>query len=214
MESTKMKSYYLWLISTCRNSELSSAIIAFSRVNCPIILFENVAKIFNFIKSLLQHPLIFNSTSIDFPLSNCSNSGIHTVGILTQYQPLILNTHVEIGQPWDLDRQHGGVQLLAPYASEDGLKWYMGTANAIYENRTFLDIYNPDYVLILSGDHIYKMDYSKMFTWNSAYTIESKKFFGLNKEAGLLSDRNDRKSVTRLIKNSKNAYISCESFNK
>jgi len=103
---------------------------------------------------------------IDFPLSNCSNSGIHTVGILTQYQPLILNTHVEIGQPWDLDRQHGGVQLLAPYASEDGLKWYMGTANAIYENRTFLDIYNPDYVLILSGDHIYKMDYSKMLDYH------------------------------------------------
>ena len=103
---------------------------------------------------------------IDFPLSNCSNSGIHTVGILTQYQPLILNTHVEIGQPWDLDRQRGGVQLLAPYASEDGLKWYMGTANAIYENRTFIDMYNPDYVLILSGDHIYKMDYSKMLDYH------------------------------------------------
>lgn len=103
---------------------------------------------------------------IDFTLSNCSNSGIHTVGILTQYQPLVLNSHVEIGQPWDLDRQHGGVKLLAPYASEDGLKWYMGTANAIYENRTFLDIYSPDYVLILSGDHIYKMDYSKMLDYH------------------------------------------------
>lgn len=103
---------------------------------------------------------------IDFTLSNCSNSGIHTVGILTQYQPLVLNSHVEIGQPWDLDRQNGGVKLLAPYASEDGLKWYMGTANAIYENRTFLDIYNPDYVLILSGDHIYKMDYSKMLDYH------------------------------------------------
>lgn len=103
---------------------------------------------------------------IDFTLSNCSNSGIHTVGILTQYQPLVLNSHVEIGQPWDLDRPHGGVKLLAPYASEDGLKWYMGTANAIYENRTFLDIYDPDYVLILSGDHIYKMDYSKMLDYH------------------------------------------------
>ena len=103
---------------------------------------------------------------IDFTLSNCSNSGIHTVGILTQYQPLILNSHVEIGQPWDLDRQSGGVKLLAPYANEDGLKWYKGTANAVYENRTFLDIYNPDYVLILSGDHIYKMDYSKMLDYH------------------------------------------------
>lgn len=103
---------------------------------------------------------------IDFTLSNCSNSGIHTVGILTQYQPMILNNHVEIGQPWDLDRKYGGVKLLAPFASKDGLKWYLGTANAIYENRTFLDIYKPEYVLILSGDHIYKMDYSKMLDYH------------------------------------------------
>lgn len=99
---------------------------------------------------------------IDFPLSNCSNSGIYTVGILTQYQPMVLNSHVEIGQPWDLDRKFGGVKLLPPYANQDGLKWYLGTANAIYENMTFMEMSNPEYVLILSGDHIYKMDYSKM----------------------------------------------------
>lgn len=99
---------------------------------------------------------------IDFPLSNCSNSGIYTVGILTQYQPMVLNSHVEIGQPWDLDRKFGGVKLLPPYANQDGFKWYLGTASAIYENMAFMETRNPDYVLILSGDHIYKMDYSKM----------------------------------------------------
>lgn len=103
---------------------------------------------------------------IDFTLSNCSNSGIHTVGILTQYQPLLLNSHVEIGQPWDLDRKYGGVKLLPPYANQEGLKWYLGTANAVFENLTFMDIYHPDYVLILSGDHIYKMDYSKMLDYH------------------------------------------------
>ena len=99
---------------------------------------------------------------IDFTLSNCSNSGIYTVGILTQYQPLELNSHVEIGEPWDLDRNNGGVKILPPYTNQDGLKYYLGTANAIFENMTFMDNYNPDYVLILSGDHIYKMDYAKM----------------------------------------------------
>lgn len=99
---------------------------------------------------------------IDFTLSNCANSNIDTVGILTQYQPLALNSHVGIGIPWDLDRRHGGVRILPPYTSVEGGKWYLGTANAIYENINFIQMYDPEYVLILSGDHIYKMDYSKM----------------------------------------------------
>lgn len=103
---------------------------------------------------------------IDFPLSNCSNSGIDTVGVLTQYQPLILNTHIGIGSPWDLDRRNGGVALLPPFMQEDGGNWYKGTANAIYQNISFVDHYDPEYVLILSGDHIYKMDYSKMLEYH------------------------------------------------
>lgn len=99
---------------------------------------------------------------IDFTLSNCANSNIDTVGILTQYQPLALNSHVGIGIPWDLDRRHGGVRILPPYTSAEGGKWYLGTANAIYENLNFIQMYDPEYVLILSGDHIYKMDYAKM----------------------------------------------------
>ncbi len=99
---------------------------------------------------------------IDFALSNCSNSGIDTVGILTQYKPQMLNAHIGIGTPWDLDRVHGGAAMLPPYMSEAGGDWYKGTANAIYQNLNFLDDYNPEYVLILSGDHIYKMDYRKM----------------------------------------------------
>jgi glucose-1-phosphate adenylyltransferase len=97
---------------------------------------------------------------IDFTLSNCANSDIHTVGVLTQYHPLILNSHIGIGVPWDLDRRDGGVTILQPYVGQGGGRWYKGTANAIYENISFIDSYNPDYVLILSGDHIYKMDYS------------------------------------------------------
>lgn len=99
---------------------------------------------------------------IDFPLSNCSNSGIDTVGILTQYKPLELNDYVSSGKPWDLDRTNGGVHILPPYHNQDGGNWYKGTANAIYQNIEFLERYNPEYVLILSGDHIYKMDYSEM----------------------------------------------------
>lgn len=99
---------------------------------------------------------------IDFTLSNCSNSGIDTVGVLTQYQPLALNSHIGIGVPWDLDRNNGGVTLLPPYMDESGGDWYKGTANAIYQNTNFIDSYDPEYVLILSGDHVYKMDYSKM----------------------------------------------------
>ena len=99
---------------------------------------------------------------IDFPLSNCINSGIDTVGVLTQYQPLALNEYIGNGQPWDLDRNFGGVHVLSPYQKKAKSAWYEGTANAIYQNLNFIKMYNPEYVLILSGDHIYKMDYSKM----------------------------------------------------
>ena len=99
---------------------------------------------------------------IDFPLSNCINSGIDTVGVLTQYQPLELSEYIGSGKPWDLDRVHGGVHILPPYQQIKGSEWYKGTANAIYQNINFIERYNPEYVLILSGDHIYKMDYSLM----------------------------------------------------
>lgn len=99
---------------------------------------------------------------IDFPLSNCINSGIDTVGVLTQYQPLVLNEYIGNGQPWDLDRAFGGVHILSPYQGKARSTWYEGTANAIYQNMHFMKMYNPDYVLILSGDHIYKMDYAAM----------------------------------------------------
>src|SRR5665647_913116 len=103
---------------------------------------------------------------IDFSLSNCSNSDIDTVGVLTQYQPLALNAHIGIGSPWDLDRRDGGVSMLAPYQSEDGANWYKGTADAIFQNTNYIDSFDPEYVLILSGDHIYKMDYSKMLDYH------------------------------------------------
>ena len=104
---------------------------------------------------------------IDFVLSNCSNSGIDTVGVLTQYKPQILNSHIGMGSHWDLDRINGGVYILQPYMNEqqEG-HWYNGTANAIYKNMDFIDTYNPEYVLVLSGDHIYKMDYSKMLEFH------------------------------------------------
>ena len=103
---------------------------------------------------------------IDFPLSNCINSGIDTVGVLTQYQPLKLNTHIGIGIPWDLDRNIGGVTVLPPYEKSGNSEWYTGTANAIYQNLDYMETYNPDYVLILSGDHIYKMDYEVMLDFH------------------------------------------------
>ncbi|WP_093043387.1 glucose-1-phosphate adenylyltransferase [Thalassobacillus cyri] len=106
---------------------------------------------------------------IDFPLSNCTNSGIDTVGVLTQYEPLILNSYIGIGSDWDLDRKYGGVSVLPPYVqSEEGGGWYTGTANAIYRNIKFLTQYEPDHVLVLSGDHIYKMDYSDMLDYHKA----------------------------------------------
>ncbi|WP_305778187.1 glucose-1-phosphate adenylyltransferase [Jeotgalibacillus sp. R-1-5s-1] len=103
---------------------------------------------------------------IDFTLSNCTNSGIDTVGVLTQYQPLVLNSYIGIGSAWDLDRRNGGVTVLPPYTEASGVKWYSGTANAIYQNLNYIEQYNPEYVLILSGDHIYKMDYSKMLDYH------------------------------------------------
>ncbi|PKM51523.1 MAG: glucose-1-phosphate adenylyltransferase [Firmicutes bacterium HGW-Firmicutes-7] len=99
---------------------------------------------------------------IDFPLSNCINSGIDTVGVLTQYEPLKLNRHIGIGIPWDLDRSYGGVTILPPYVSDVSVAWYSGTANAVFQNMPFMDYYDPEYILILSGDHIYKMDYEMM----------------------------------------------------
>jgi glucose-1-phosphate adenylyltransferase len=105
---------------------------------------------------------------IDFPLSNCTNSGIDTVGVLTQYQPLVLNEYIGNGQPWDLDRMNGGVHVLPPYESQAGASWYEGTANAIYQNMNFIRRYDPEYVVVLGGDHIYKMDYSKMVDFHIA----------------------------------------------
>ena len=105
---------------------------------------------------------------IDFPLSNCINSGVDTVGVLTQYQPLKLNTHIGIGIPWDLDRNVGGVSILPPYEKSVDTEWYTGTANAIYQNLNYIDMFHPEYVLILGGDHIYKMDYTVMLDFHKA----------------------------------------------
>lgn len=109
---------------------------------------------------------------IDFPLSNCINSGIDTVGVLTQYQPLRLNTHIGIGIPWDLDRNVGGVTILPPYEKSTNSEWYTGTANAIYQNLDYMETFNPDYVLILSGDHIYKMDYEVMLDFHKEHNAD------------------------------------------
>lgn len=127
---------------------------------------------------------------IDFPLSNCSNSGVYNVGVLTQYKPLELNAHIGIGAPWDLDRRDGGVSILPPYQEEKGGNWYKGTANAIYQNIEFIDRYNPEYVLILSGDHIYKMNYEELLNYHKErnadvtisvidVTLEEAKRFGI-----------------------------------
>ena len=109
---------------------------------------------------------------IDFPLSNCINSGVDTVGVLTQYQPLRLNSHIGIGIPWDLDRNIGGVSILPPYEKSSNSEWYTCTANAIYQNLSYMESYNPEYVLILSGDHIYKMDYEVMLDFHKAHNAD------------------------------------------
>ena len=110
---------------------------------------------------------------IDFPLSNCRNSDINTVGILTQYQPLALHSYLGTGEAWDLDRKNGGVYILPPYAREKGAEWYKGTADAIYQNLNFIEMIDPEYVLILSGDHIYKMDYSWMLEYHKLKKAEA-----------------------------------------
>ncbi len=109
---------------------------------------------------------------IDFPLSNCINSGVDTVGVLTQYQPLRLNTHIGIGLPWDLDKNIGGVSILPPYEKSSNSEWYTGTANAIYQNLEYMEYYNPEYVLILGGDHIYKMDYEVMLNYHKEHNAD------------------------------------------
>lgn len=110
---------------------------------------------------------------IDFPLSNCTNSGVDTVGVLTQYQPLELNDYIGNGQPWDLDRLRGGVHILPPYQTASGSSWYEGTANAIYQNMRFIDRYDPEYIIVLGGDHIYKMDYSDMVDFHKANSADA-----------------------------------------
>ena len=109
---------------------------------------------------------------IDFPLSNCANSGIEAVGVLTQYQPLVLNEYIGNGQPWELDGMNSGVTCLSPYESKKGSEWYSGTANAIYQNISYIDRYNPEYVVVLSGDHIYKMDYADMIKFHKEHNAD------------------------------------------
>ena len=157
---------------------------------------------------------------IDFPLSNCVNSGIDTVGVLTQYQPLELNDYIGNGQSWDLDRANGGVHILSPYQQIKGTEWYKGTANAIYQNINFIERYDPEYVLILSGDHIYKMDYSKMLDFhkekNADCTIamlevpwEEASRFGLMlvNEDGSISEFEEKPKNPRSNKASMGVYI-------
>ena len=157
---------------------------------------------------------------IDFPLSNCVNSGIYTVGVLTQYQPLELNDYVGNGEPWDLDRTDGGVHILSPYQQIQGTDWYKGTANAIYQNIHFIDKYDPEYVVVLSGDHIYKMDYADMLAFHkqqdAACTIAMREVewkeasrFGLMivNEDGTISEFEEKPANPRSNKASMGIYI-------
>ncbi len=157
---------------------------------------------------------------IDFTLSNCVNSGIDTVGVLTQYQPLVLNEYIGNGQPWDLDRMNGGVMVLPPYQGSKSADWYKGTANAIYQNLNFIERYDPDYVLVLSGDHIYKMDYSAMLDYhkkmNAAATIavidvpiEQASRFGImnTDENGRIEEFEEKPANPRSTKASMGIYI-------
>ncbi len=157
---------------------------------------------------------------IDFPLSNCTNSGIEAVGVLTQYQPLILNEYVGNGQPWDLDGIHSGVTCLQPYESKEGSDWYSGTANAIYQNIDFVDRYDPEYVVVLSGDHIYKMNYADMIKYhkknNAACTIavidvpleEASRFGILNtNEDGSIYEFDEKPAVPKSTNASMGIYV-------
>ena len=157
---------------------------------------------------------------IDFPLSNCINSGVDTVGVLTQYRPLRLNQHIGIGMPWDLDRAFGGVQVLPPYERADNAEWYSGTANAIYQNLEYMEYYDPDYVLILSGDHIYKMDYEVMLDFHKSskadvtiatyqVPMEEAARFGvvIADEQGVISEFEEKPEHPRSNKASMGIYI-------
>ena len=157
---------------------------------------------------------------IDFPLSNCINSGIDTVGVLTQYRPLRLNQHIGIGIPWDLDRSIGGVTVLPPYEKSENSQWYTGTANAIYQNIEYINYYNPDYVLILSGDHIYKMDYEVMLEHHKSMgaditlatyevPMEEASRFGvvITDEDGVISEFEEKPEKPRSNKASMGIYI-------
>ncbi len=157
---------------------------------------------------------------IDFPMSNCTNSGIDTVGVLTQYQPLVLNDYIGTGDAWDLDRRGGGVHVLPPYQRNAGADWYKGTANAIYQNIPFIERYHPEYVLILSGDHIYKMDYSKMLDYhkqNNAdctiavldVSLEEASRFGImnTREDGSIYEFEEKPKVPKSTKASMGVYI-------
>jgi len=158
---------------------------------------------------------------IDFPLSNCINSGIDTVGVMTQYEPLRLNTHIGIGIAWDLDRQRGGVQILSPYERSENSDWYTGTANAIYQNIGYIDSYDPEYVLILGGDHIYKMDYELMLNYHKSCNaditmaampvpIEEASRFGVlvtEKETGKIIDFEEKPANPRSNLASMGIYI-------
>ena len=157
---------------------------------------------------------------IDFPLSNCINSGVDTVGVLTQYQPLRLNTHIGIGIPWDLDRNIGGVTVLPPYEKIENSEWYTGTANAIYQNIDYMESFNPDYVLILSGDHIYKMDYEVMLDYHKQrgaectiavmpVPMEEAKRFGImiTDETGRITDFEEKPANPRSNLASMGIYI-------
>ncbi|MBQ1327677.1 MAG: glucose-1-phosphate adenylyltransferase [Eubacterium sp.] len=157
---------------------------------------------------------------IDFPLSNCINSGVDTVGVLTQYRPLRLNQHIGIGMPWDLDRNFGGVTVLPPYEKSGNSQWYTGTANAIYQNLEYMEYYNPDYVLILSGDHIYKMDYEVMLDFHKSshadvtlatyqVPIEEASRFGIviTDEKGIVQEFEEKPEKPRSNKASMGIYI-------
>ena len=150
------------------------------------------SRLYTLTKKVAKPAVYFGSKYriIDFPLSNCINSDIDTVGVLTQYQPLELNDYIGNGSPWDLDRNYGGVHILPPYQKSRGADWYKGTANAIYQNINFIERYDPEYVIILSGDHIYKMDYNKMLEFHKEkgadvtiavleVTLEDAKRFGM-----------------------------------
>lgn len=157
---------------------------------------------------------------IDFPMSNCTNSGIDTVGVLTQYQPLVLNDYIGTGDAWDLDRRGGGVHVLPPYQGGSGADWYKGTANAIYQNIPFIERYDPEYVLVLSGDHIYKMDYGKMLAYhkeNNAdctiavldVSLEEASRFGImnTREDGSIYEFEEKPKVPKSTKASMGVYI-------